>query len=132
MALAGQDVPASEACAAILAGNRHLCHDDLRLDRGCQPLCLRETKPKVGQTCLLIAFEAVAGVLVYLGGRPAVAGMTAILGFHVGLMFFGWGFWIWSIPMIVGVALLLRAQLRAVTHTPRTPARQMSAVRVTL
>ena len=81
---------------------------------------------------LLIAFEAFAGVLVYVGGRAAVAGMAAILGFHVGLMFFGWGFWIWSIPMIVGVALLLRAQLRDATHTTRTPARQMSAVRVTL
>ena len=42
----------------MLAGDRHLCGDDLRLDRGCQPFCLVETKPEVGQTRLLIAFEA--------------------------------------------------------------------------
>jgi hypothetical protein len=66
---------------------------------------------------LLIAFEAISGVLVYVGGRPAVVGMAAIIGFHIGLMFFGWGFWIWSLPMIAGVALLLRAQLRAIDAT---------------
>jgi hypothetical protein len=60
---------------------------------------------------LLIAFEAVVGGLVLIGGRAAVMGMVAIIGFHVGLMFFGWAFWIWSIPMMAGVALLLRAQL---------------------
>jgi hypothetical protein len=58
MSLAGQDAPASDACAAMLAGNRHLCRDNLSLDRGCQPFCFRETKPEVGQTCLLIVFEA--------------------------------------------------------------------------
>jgi hypothetical protein len=57
MSLAGQEAPASDARAAILAGNRHLCRDDLRLDPGCQPFCLRETKPDVDQTCLLIAFK---------------------------------------------------------------------------
>ena len=60
---------------------------------------------------LLIAFEATVGALVLIGGRASVVGMIGILGFHVGLMFFGWGFWIWSIPMMVGVSLLLRAQL---------------------
>ena len=81
---------------------------------------------------LLIAFEAIVGLLVYVGGRPAVAGMAAIIGFHVGLMFFGWGFWMWSIPMIVGVVLLLRAQLQAARQGDQTPARQTSGVRVTL
>lgn len=68
---------------------------------------------------LLIAFEAVVGVLILVGGRPAVAGMIAVLGFHVGLMLFGWAFWVWSIPMLVGVALLLRAQLHE-RHTSAT------------
>lgn len=71
---------------------------------------------------LLIAFEAVVGVLVLVGGRFAVTGMVAILGFHVGLMFFGWAFWVWSIPMLLGVALLLRAQLRALKGPERNPA----------
>ncbi len=69
---------------------------------------------------LLIAFEAVVGALVLLGGRAAAAGMIGILGFHLGLMFFGWAFWVWSIPMLVGVALLLRAQLIELRQTQRT------------
>jgi hypothetical protein len=70
---------------------------------------------------LLIAFEAVVGILCLIGGRSAVVGMVAILGFHVGLMFFGWAFWVWSIPMLVGVGLLLRAQLRALRAPVSTP-----------
>lgn len=69
---------------------------------------------------LLIAFEAIAGVLVLMGGRAAAVGMIAVLGFHVGLMFFGWAFWVWSVPMIVGVWLLLRAQLRSIRTTAPT------------
>jgi hypothetical protein len=62
---------------------------------------------------LLIAFEATAGVLVLLGGKRAELGMLAILGFHVGLLFFGLPFWTWAIPMLVAVGLLLRAQRSA-------------------
>ena len=68
---------------------------------------------------LLIAFEALVGVLVLIGRRAAVVGMVAVLGFHVGLMFFGWAFWVWSVPMLIGVGLLLRAQLREPSKTPR-------------
>jgi hypothetical protein len=39
-------------------GNRHLCRHDLRLDRGCQPFRLGETKPEAGKARMLIAFEA--------------------------------------------------------------------------
>jgi hypothetical protein len=60
---------------------------------------------------LLVAFEVTVGVLVLWGGRAAVWGMVAVIGFHFGLMFFGWIFWIWAVSAIVGVALLLRAQL---------------------
>ena len=58
MSLAGQPTPASRAGAAMLTGDRHLCRDDLRLDRGGQLLRLCETEPEVGQARLLIAFEA--------------------------------------------------------------------------
>jgi hypothetical protein len=81
---------------------------------------------------LLIAFEAITGVLLYLGGRPAALSMVAVIGFHIGLMFFGWGFWIWSIPMIVAVALLLRAQLQALSDAETASASAMSDVRVTM
>ena len=42
----------------MLAGDRHLRRDDLRLDRSHELFRLGETKPGVGQTGLLIAFEA--------------------------------------------------------------------------
>lgn len=69
---------------------------------------------------LLIVFEAVVGILVLVGGRSAVVGMVAIIGFHVGLMFFGWAFWVWSIPMLIGIVLLLRAQLGEVHASAAT------------
>jgi hypothetical protein len=47
-----------EQRAATLAGDRDLCRDNLRLDRGCQPFCLRKAKPEIAQTGLLIAFDA--------------------------------------------------------------------------
>jgi hypothetical protein len=61
-------------------------------------------------------------VLVLIGGRAAVVGMIAILGFHVGLMFFGWAFWVWSLPMLAGIMLLLRAQLIELRKSHPTPA----------
>ncbi len=65
---------------------------------------------------LLIAFEATVGVLVLLGGRLAEIGMVAIMGFHVGLLFFAWYYWPWSALMLVAVGLLLRAQHREAQH----------------
>jgi hypothetical protein len=62
---------------------------------------------------LLVVFEAIAGVLVLIGGRAATVGMIAVLGFHVGLLFFGWGFWLWAVPMLIAVGALLRAHIRS-------------------
>ena len=42
----------------MLACDRHLRRDDLRLDRGHELFRLGETKPEVGQACLLSAFDA--------------------------------------------------------------------------
>ena len=63
---------------------------------------------------LLVVFEAVVGVLVLLGGRPREAGLWAAVAFHVALVSFGWGFLLWSGPMVVALLLLLRAEHR--TH----------------
>lgn len=69
---------------------------------------------------LLIAFEATAGTLVWSGGRRATVGLIAIMAFHVLLLPFGWFFYAWSVPMLAGVGLLLRAHLRelAVAEKP--------------
>src|SRR3954447_22300038 len=56
--LTGQHALTSQARAAMFAAHCHRCRDDLRLDRGCELLCLSKTKPEVRQAGLLIAFEA--------------------------------------------------------------------------
>ncbi len=61
---------------------------------------------------LLILGEAVAGVLVLAGGRRFEAGLVGLLGFHVGLLVFGWWLWLYAVPMLAALALLLRAQRR--------------------
>ena len=42
----------------MLPSGRDLCRDDFRLDRGRELFRHGETKPEIGQTGLLIAFEA--------------------------------------------------------------------------
>jgi hypothetical protein len=61
---------------------------------------------------LLILGEAVAGVLVLAGGRRMEAGLIGLLGFHAGLLVFGWWLWLYAVPMLGALALLLRALRR--------------------
>jgi len=77
---------------------------------------------------LLVAFEAVAGLLVLAGGRRAEVGMIAMLGFHVALLSFGWGFYAWSLPMLAAIALLLVAQ-RAQSRRPASATAEASRSR---
>jgi uncharacterized membrane protein YphA (DoxX/SURF4 family) len=58
---------------------------------------------------LLIAFEAVAGVLVLVGGRIRQAALVLLIAFNVALVSFGWGFLVWSVPLVLGLCLLWRA-----------------------
>jgi len=62
---------------------------------------------------LLIAFETAVGVLALRGGRSTQLGLIGAIGFHIALLSFGWGFYIWSVPMLVALALLLRAEQRS-------------------
>ena len=70
---------------------------------------------------LLIAGEATAGLLVLSGGRRLEAGLALLLAFHVGLLFFGWWLWLYAVPMLGALALLLRAERRQ--HLPRSASR---------
>ncbi len=58
---------------------------------------------------LLVAFEATVGVLVLLGHRARRVALVAAIVFHVLLVSFGWGFALWSAPMVVALTMLLRA-----------------------
>jgi hypothetical protein len=61
---------------------------------------------------LLIVFEAVAGLAVLAGGRWTRAALVALAGFHAALLLFGWGFYVWAVPMLLALGLLLRAERR--------------------
>ena len=66
---------------------------------------------------LLVAFEAAVGVLVLSAGKRAQLGLAAAIAFHVALLSFGWGFYLWSVPMIGALSLLLGAERRRI-ETP--------------
>jgi hypothetical protein len=56
----------------------------------------------------LMAAETVLGVFLLLGGRWATVGWTGAVVFHVLLMLFGFGFWLWCVPAIAALAHLAR------------------------
>lgn len=62
---------------------------------------------------LLIALEGSVGLLAISGGRRTQVAYAAAIAFHVALLSFGWGFYLWSIPMIAALTTLLRAERRA-------------------
>lgn len=57
---------------------------------------------------LLIAYEALAGVLVLIPGRIRQAALLSLIAFDVLLLSFGWGYLVWSVPMVVALTLLWR------------------------
>ena len=59
---------------------------------------------------LLIVFELSVGVLAVIGGRRTQIAYASAIAFHVALLSFGWGFYLWSLPMIVALVTLLRAE----------------------
>jgi hypothetical protein len=61
---------------------------------------------------------------VIAGGKRTQVALVAAIGFHVALLSFGWGFFLWSIPMIGALGLLLRAERqRSSTSAPEVVAR---------
>ena len=66
----------------------------------------------------LIAFEAAVGLLALMGGRRTQLAYGAAIAFHVALLSFGWGFYLWSVPMIAALTVLFRRE-RAVTDDHR-------------
>jgi len=60
---------------------------------------------------LLVAGEAVLGLLV-LSARARTAALALLVLFNILLVSFGWGFLVWSVPLVVSLSLLLRAGRR--------------------
>lgn len=59
---------------------------------------------------LLIVFEAMVGLLALAGGRRTQAAYVAAILFHVALLSFGWGFALWSVPVVAALGTLLRRE----------------------
>lgn len=56
----------------------------------------------------LAFFECAVGLLVLFGTpRFAFTGTALMAAFHIALMAFGWGFWLWSVPMLALLSVLL-------------------------
>lgn len=49
----------------------------------------------------LFAGEATLGALLLVGGRAARAGWVGVVLFHLLLMLFGVGVWLWSVPVLL-------------------------------
>jgi hypothetical protein len=71
---------------------------------------------------LLVAFEAIVGVLILSGGRRTQLGLIGAIGFHLALWLFGWGVTVYSLLMLPALVLLLRAERRAATVPAATAA----------
>jgi hypothetical protein len=44
--------------------------------------------------------KVVGGFFLFTGGVRANAGWAGAVAFHLGLLLFGWGFWLWSVPAL--------------------------------
>src|SRR4051812_20793730 len=67
---------------------------------------------------LLIGFELAVGIAALLGGRRTQLAYGAAIAFHVALLSFGWGIYLWCLPMIAAIATLLRGERLAASHVP--------------
>lgn len=52
------------------------------------------------------AGEIGMGVLLLRGGRWARLGWAGVVAFHLALMLFGWGFWLWCVPALAFLTLV--------------------------
>jgi hypothetical protein len=62
---------------------------------------------------LLVAFEAIVGVLILSGGRRTQVGLVAAIGFHTALWLFGWVVTIYVLIMLPVLVMLFRAERHA-------------------
>jgi hypothetical protein len=67
---------------------------------------------------LVMAGELAMGVLLLRGGSAAKVGWVGVIAFHVALLLFGWGFWVWSVPALVFLVWAARRDWPALTSGP--------------
>lgn len=67
---------------------------------------------------VLIVFELGVGLLAVAGGRRTQVAYGAAIAFHLALLSFGWAFYLWSVPMVAALVVLLRSERQA-HRTPK-------------
>jgi len=70
---------------------------------------------------LLAGGEIVLGLLLLSGGRAAQAGWLGVIAFHVLLLPFGFGIWLWSIPVLALLVPAARIDWPALTQEAQQP-----------
>jgi hypothetical protein len=73
--------------------------------------------PVVWGLCLFVG-ETLLGVLLLSGGTWARIGWVGVITFHVLLMLFGFGFWLWSLPALAILVPLAWADWPYLTGGP--------------
>lgn len=61
------------------------------------------------------AGEFTIALLLLSKGPAARFGIAGAVAFHVGLMLLGWGFWLWSVPVLAALLTIGRRTARAQT-----------------
>jgi hypothetical protein len=62
------------------------------------------------------AYELAVGVLTLKGGKAALTDLAGAIVYHLGLMLFGFGTWLYCVTATMLLALILRAQARTVRY----------------
>jgi hypothetical protein len=83
----------------------------------------------VGWILALAAGEVALGLLLLRGGPAARVGWVGVITFHVLLMSFGFGFWLWCVPALLVLVPMARADWPALTSG--AAAASVPAVRAT-
>jgi hypothetical protein len=76
---------------------------------------------------LLIAGEALAGLLVLVPGTVREGVLVALAVFNTTLIVFAWAFAVWAVPLVVGLVLLRRVE--RLRNRPRRPSGDASSDR---
>ena len=62
---------------------------------------------------LLGVGEILIGTALLAGGRWALLGYAGVIAFHLALLLFGWGIWLWAVPVVAVVLPVSRAYMLA-------------------
>ena len=73
--------------------------------------------PATWGLCLMVG-EVTLGALLLAGGRATLVGWVGVAAFHVLLMLFGFGFWAWSVPVLLVLPALARGDVERARHLP--------------